>query len=376
MRINIFIAFLFILWLSSCIDPFNPEINGNGDGQLVIEGRITDQPGQHRVNISKTRSYNDPNGAIPDQVSGARVQISDDEGNVFELAELTAGVYATKTEVQGVVGRTYQLKVTYQGEEYSSEPELLTPSSEPASIGARFTREFVEEGTGEVLLNRVLFYLDVNKNKQASDYYKYSIDFTYEIESPFWQTPDACGDNTLTEITPKICYVSEEPDVFLNILSLKGYAGARYQEHYVGEVDANRRFMSKFSIRIRQYSMTEQAYQYWENVQAQRLRTGSLFDPPPSRIPGNIQSVSKPDEAVLGYFMASSEKEIRSFFSPEVLEAELENFNGCDCFPEPTIKCMGVVPPDGFVLPPPRNYCCDCREYPNSTAEKPSFWTD
>lgn len=378
MRFSVYIAFCVLLGLVSCIDPYHPEVKGDKEGKFVIEGMITDQPGQQRVYVSKTRSFNDPNRSIPERVSGAEVQISDDERNMFLLTELTAGVYASGPEVRGVIGRSYQLKVSYQGKEYISEPELLTPSSEPVSIGARFAHQFVEEGSNEAFINRVLFYLDLdNTTGGTSDFYKYSVDFTYEIKTPHWETPYICGDTSAVEKTPEVCYVREEPAVFLNILSLKGFTGSKYQEHFLTDVGANRRFMSKFSILIKQYSMTERAFNYWEDIQEQNLRTGSLFDPPPSRILGNIRSVTDPYEPVFGYFMASSEKQIRGFVTPTVLEATFENFDGCDCFPEKTVKCLGAIPPsEPFDMPFPSHYCCDCRTYPNATAEKPSFWTD
>lgn len=379
MRFSIITAFLLCLWLSSCIDPYHPEINGDVDGQLVIEGMITDQPGQQRVYLSTTNSFTDANQNLLKKVSGARVEISDDEGNVFVLEEtLRPGVYATDPDVKGVIGRFYRLKVESGGKEYLSEPELLLPSAEPASVSAEFAHEFVKESSGETLQNKVLFYVNVSKKEEAAAHYKYSIEYTYEIEVPFWQTPFECGDTTKTEPTPQICYVQEQPPSFLNILSLENFTGSLFQKHLLADIDPDRKFMSKFSINVKQYSMTEMAYDYWEDIQGQALKTGSLFDPTPGRIFGNLYSVSDPDEPVFGYFMASSVKEKRSFFTPAVLKTEFDNFNDCSCFPELTLKCFNPLPTDtsSFKLPTPRATCCDCRVYPNSTVEEPLFWND
>lgn len=371
-------AVLFILlWLSSCIDPYNPEVIG-GKGLLVIDGMITDQAGPHRVYLSRTKSLNNPNHRIPDKVSGAQVEVTDDEGNVFLFEEIYDGIYASEPDVKGVVGRSYQIKISFEGKEYLSAPELLPPSAEPVSLSAEFAGEFLKDGSNNPQKNKVLFYVNLADTEGTSDFYKYSVDYTYEIEVPYWLTPYECGDTTKQEPTPRLCYANEKPATFLNTLSLKGHAGSQYNQHFLTEVEPNRRFMSKFSLHVVQYSMTERAYNFWEDIKAQSLKTGSLFDSPPGRILGNIESVSDPGEAVFGYFMASSVKEERAFFSPGILGAEFENFTSCDCFPEISAKCLSVLPQDtnNFELPAPHALCCDCRLYPNSSVEQPSFWTD
>jgi hypothetical protein len=61
---------------------------------------------------------------------------------------------------------------------------------------------------------------------------------------------------------------------------------------------------TRYMVKLRQSSLTERAYKFWKGSQSQQLSTGSIFDPPPTTLIGNIQGDN--DEPVLGYFGASS----------------------------------------------------------------------
>jgi hypothetical protein len=48
--------------------------------------------------------------------------------------------------------------------------------------------------------------------------------------------------------------------------------------------------------------------------------TGSVFDPPPANIRGNMISLDDNEETVLGYFFASDEQPLRTYIKREKLE--------------------------------------------------------
>ena len=57
---------------------------------------------------------------------------------------------------------------------------------------------------------------------------------------------------------------------------------------------------------MQQYALTQAAYQYWTLFEQQRTRTGSLFDPQPASIEGNVRLQSDTTTLALGYFGASA----------------------------------------------------------------------
>jgi hypothetical protein len=52
---------------------------------------------------------------------------------------------------------------------------------------------------------------------------------------------------------------------------------------------------------VRQYGLSKDAYDFWQNLQKNTQQLGSIFDAQPSQINGNIHSTSNADEPVIGY---------------------------------------------------------------------------
>jgi len=117
------------------------------------------------------------------------------------------------------------------------------------------------------------------------------------------------------------------------------------------------KFDTVFAFIIRQYSLSSQAYDFWQTAQMQREETGSIFDPVPSNISGNIFNVNDPDELVLGYYSASAVQEMRFDICKE------EQLSGFDLdFDIPFLECRVANPPD---------FCTDCTLIENSFVEFP-----
>ncbi len=70
-------------------------------------------------------------------------------------------------------------------------------------------------------------------------------------------------------------------------------------------------YSSQFLITVHQNSITRGAYNYWQLVQQESRRSGSIFDPAPVNIKGNIESTDKTQKSALGYFMASASESRR-----------------------------------------------------------------
>lgn len=105
----IFITILLSLTMYSCTEKIDIKTKSGGS-YLNIFGYITNEPGQHRIRISKTTPYFSNQRA--EVISGAQVTISDGE-NIFTLTECpdTAGLYLTNADFYGIGGRQYTLDV-------------------------------------------------------------------------------------------------------------------------------------------------------------------------------------------------------------------------------------------------------------------------
>jgi hypothetical protein len=144
----------------------------------------------------------------------------------------------------------------------------------------------------------------------------------------------------------------------------------------------------RYSILVKQYALTEQGYEYWQNLKRNTENLGTLFDPQPSQVSGNIRSVNNPDEPVLGFFSAGSLQEKRIFVARTQLPGEWRRITGFEtCFPPDSIKfsdyssnalmsmtfpVVGELPPTdpGYLTAP--LFCADCRMM--GTNKPPPFW--
>jgi Domain of unknown function (DUF4249) len=141
---NIIIIGLLALIFTSCQDVIQIDLN-DAEPQYVIEGAVTDQPGQYRIRINQTVNFDQPS-AYP-EVSGAFVTLSD--VSVLDTLDETApGVYTTRYLPTGQPGKTYTLTVQIEGKTFAATSTM--PSIVP------FDTLTVDRGTqpggGEVIL--------------------------------------------------------------------------------------------------------------------------------------------------------------------------------------------------------------------------------
>jgi hypothetical protein len=144
---------------------------------------------------------------------------------------------------------------------------------------------------------------------------------------------------------------------------------------------ATNKLLIRYSILVKQYGLTQDAFEYWTSLSKTTQSTGSLFDPQPSQVTGNIKNKSNAKELVFGYFGAAVEQEKRIFMTPGLGYRET-----CvvDTLPErctaPDIECalttnklLLTYYDMTHILAVPQN-CADCR-LQGGTTNRPIFWS-
>jgi len=119
------ITILAALFFVSCEKEISIDLNSK-EPKLVIEGIITDEPGNYTVKISETVNFSDANNFPP--VSNALVIITANIGLVDTLKEEKPGIYHTK-KITGTPGVKYDLYVKVADKEYfatSIMPQKVT----------------------------------------------------------------------------------------------------------------------------------------------------------------------------------------------------------------------------------------------------------
>lgn len=142
--INSLCGALCLVALISCEEVIDLDL-GNAEPRIVIEGTITSDAGPYYVRINQSVDYGELN-EFP-AVSGAAVNIKDQDGNSEMLEEVEQGLYAIQ-EFQGEPGKGYELEVEFDGEFYQAG-SIMPPTVIPVqSLEYVFEEEtlFIDEG--------------------------------------------------------------------------------------------------------------------------------------------------------------------------------------------------------------------------------------
>jgi len=376
-----FSILLIALLPAACVEPFEPQ-DQSFESVLVVEGQITDRQQVYTIRLSQTAqlSSGDP---LPE--SGASVSVTDQEGSVYCFEESFPGTYRSdSTEFTGRVGSQYQLTfVRTDGSQYQSDPITLKQSPPIDSVYYEVEQRLTEV-TGEIK-DGISIFVDAHDSLQQTRFYRYEYTETYEIKLRYpgdWVFSEQLGAYTLRKPSIGLCYATQ-PGTNILIANTSGYTEDRVRKLEVAYVATDGYKLSGlYSILVRQYALDEQAYSYWRQLQKTSETLGTLFDPQPYQIRGNIHRVDDNDEAVLGYFSAGAVSEKMLFVDHVELQAKdvrfpydrciaeldsLSETQGLDLFTQWGYLIAAIDP---IIMISPE--CGDCRF--QGTQEKPDFW--
>ena len=354
---------------------------------LVVEGVLSSQLKRHQIYLSRSTALNE-NRVVYEP--GAIVTITDHEGEVLQLTEVSDGVYETP-EYAAEPGRTYKLYIkTENGSEYESASVPFTDGPDIANVYAAYGKNPRGNDKG------VQVYLDTESPGSPGHYYRWNYIETYEVRAPFPSNWVWLGGTDLEFRIDGIdtCYVTDtlKNIILHNTFELEQDKVTAFTLRYIHESEYMLRH--RYSILAQQFCLSEEAYQYWDNLRVISEEQGSLSDRQPGTIKGNIVSLTNPEETVLGYFDAAKVSEKRILFSainfyydglkmPPPLRS--------DCFDIPPISFMqwelpvmmpryestmliwevaGMSPSITVSLMP--KSCCDCRNL--GPTDKPDFF--
>lgn len=361
---------------SSCIEPFNPDINEQQD-VMVINGMITDTPGIHTVTISRSSPYDDP-GFRP--VDYCVVAVEDNEGNLEYYSYAGYGEYRANLAPPFLgEGKSYSLIVkTPFGEEYRSDYDTLLACPEVDSV------YFMESADPDNAHHGIQFYNDVKGTKGGARNFRWVATATWEYHSPYkpgfvWSQGRvvSLGEGGIKYT----CYLTETIQSVYAASTRFLTENSIYQNklHYVS--DQTPRLAIRYSLLLQQHSLTEAAYTYWERLGAQSTRSASFYETQPSSVAGNIYNVDRDWENVVGCFYATQVREKRIFVESEQLgfgvkrytcRLDTVNLDNLTYYNYYYLISRAPMPPG-----PPwltgETKCFDCTLHGGVTAE-PDFW--
>lgn len=326
-KINI--ATILILYLiSGCVEPYEAE-NLDYEQYLVVEGLITDEPGPYTVQLSYT---------IPvdtfyfDGISNAEVWVTDNHGNREDFTETQNGVYESSDSFRGVAGDFYQLHIkTIDGNEFESEVQKLIKSPEISNIYSSYLEK--ASSSSDEVFRGLQFFIDVDELTEQASQFRYEWSDTYQI-IPDFPTAYEIGPDTfdvmLREVDIATCYRTRFSSGLILANSTNLEAGLK--EAAINFVDVETNVLrNRYSLLVRQYTLTPEAYSYYRKVKEMQDGSGSLFDQQQGQIIGNLYHINDPDFQVLGYFEVAGVSQKRAFFKNREFDSRVRVSGTLNC---------------------------------------------
>jgi hypothetical protein len=316
-------AFLLLVIVASCIDPYTPNLK-NYNSLLVVDGLITNENSSYKIKLSRTFSQTN---SIPENVTDANVYITDGDGIKTDLQNSNNGYYNTdSTSFSGVIGQKYTLHIlTSDGKEYISDECTLLPVSGIDKIyyekGDEISGTLGESFPGlKILLNST-------ETTGMNQYFRWTFEevWKYIIIGAQQYKYTFINDSTfLFESMPfinNVCWKKNQSgDIIINSVLSEGANYINGQEiQFINPVESDR-LTQEYSILVKQYSISNREYDFWDNLKKAGEAGGDIFALQPFTVISNIHNVNNSNERVLGYFEVSAVIQKRIFIASHDLD--------------------------------------------------------
>ncbi len=371
---------LFIL-ATACREKYVPTYNQPVTGFLVVEGFINSGPGPTTISLSRSTRLSDTATIVRETKATVTVE-GKTNTTPFVLAESTPGVY-THPQLTLVPGDQYRVKiVTSKGAQYASDYSEVRTTVDIDSIAWR------RENGG------VQLYANAHDPQNKTRYYLYRFDETWEFHSTFTSSLkvviDSRGRASIATRFPSGMIDTAIIKCWQNFTSynilvastekLTQDAVSMFPVHFIEPYSWKLGVL--YSINLKQYALSQRAFQFYELLRKNTQQLGSIFDAQPSENSGNIRPLNSAnaDETVLGFVEVTQERQKRIFIS----NAQVPDWGyktGCEDWEVPNMSDSllaqaGALPTSvgrrmGYIFFAPQA-CVDCTLRGKNT--KPSFW--
>ncbi len=372
------VLFSLILVINSCVETYNISEQIEFKPTLVVDGTITDQSENQEITLSMSVGIQDN---FIEDLPNYNVKVQDKDGNEYMFNNNGHNKYIGIIPFNKLVpGNAFKVIISSpDGELFESGFEEMTRCVDIDSIYYEFISSKYNENTQTTSMG-IQYYVDLKVDKQYSKFYRWRLIETYEYHATWPIEKYWIGEwvNNGISYARFVCYKTEQIKGTFAVSA--EYVQNEYLKYPLAFIDnRTQRLYYKYSLLVEQYSITKNAYHYWELLKSNSQENGSIFDKQPTSLEGNIKCISNPKIKVLGYFGVSSVKTKR-VFAQDITEMEFSNLF---CAPD-IIKRMGDVYQSTsaewpiYIVPGTNNQtaaqtCFDCTKS-GGKVTKPDFW--
>lgn len=365
-----------ILFIGACKEPYFPSIIEAPNSYLVVDGMIKVGGDSTIIRLTRTRNLSDSIGVITEE--GAFVVLEGNQGGYFPFTRLGNGYYGT-APLNLNVNEKFSLKiVTNDNKQYRSDLLPVKPTPPIDSVSwVRDTSITIRVSTSDPRGNTRFYRWEFEETWEYNSFYESILGYDYGTNQPYYLDPKDYLNR---------CWSSQKSSSIL-------LASTNAQIEDVVEnlpvttiVQGSDKASVRYSILVKQYALTKEAFEYWQLLRKNTNELGSIFGNQPAELISNIKCTSNPDEPVVGFISISSIQQKRLFIRRGQLSGWYPDYSLQQlCEPK-------IVGPDSLSYYLQRNKnlmqaynitgggtaladkrCIDCR-LRGGTTKMPSYW--
>ncbi len=379
----------------SCRETYTPPQITTNVNYLVVEGLINTGTDSTIFKLSRTVRLNAK--TTTQNETHAIVTVENDANATYPLKEIKPGTYASAALGLSTTAR-YRLRIitnTNTHTTYLSDFVQVKNSPPIDSVGYAFAPYGLQ------------IYASTHDATGNTRYYRWEYSETWVYTAAYDPSFIVVNNHILLRTPVQSTYTCwrnvNSSDITL-ASSAKLTQDVMYQAPITLVPMVSAKLSSRYSILVKQYALTEDAFNFWQLLKKNTEQLGGIFDAQPSSITGNIHNIADYSELVLGYISAGSAQQKRIFVDNKALPKGWGTdspFNICAPNPDnpynPVTVPMsgyaayffGTVPGPLFLYTPisiyqvhpgPDTlfdavpvYCADCR-MAGGSINKPAFW--
>ncbi|MBS1521352.1 MAG: DUF4249 domain-containing protein [Bacteroidetes bacterium] len=297
---------MLILGLMCCKKPYNPPATSTSQSYLIVEGVINTGNDSTVIKLSRTVKLTDKITDNP--VLNATVTVEGEQGGTYPLYDVYGnGHYNSVNSLNLNSTQRYRVRILpAEGGQYVSDFVEVKPTPPIDSVGYN-----VKDTT-------VNLYVNAHDATNKTRFYLWDYDEAWIFHAKYASlyVLDPTGIQMVPRTRNQMIYSCFANDKSVNIIATsteKLSSDVVYQGPLASIALSSEKMESKYSILVRQYALTQDAYNFYQNMKKNTEQLGSIFDAQPSEISGNIHNTANPAEPVVGYISATNVQSKRIF---------------------------------------------------------------
>lgn len=378
------ILIVSIAFWVSCREAYLPPAITNPNNFLVVDGVINSGNDSTIIQISRSRNLNDTFAITYEEQ--ASVRITSPTGFSYTLQDIGLGKYVAPPLPLNP-SSSYRLEITtMNGSQYASDyvPVKKTPVIDSLT--------WFQDDAVHCTIN-------AHDDLRNTGYYRWEFVETWEYHSVFYselgydESSNSLFNRDSTNMLDKCWSTVPSSEI---VISTTSNLAADVVSHYpiITINNGSEKLSVRYSILVKQYALTKDAFIYWQMLKKNAKELGSIFGTQPVKIEGNIRCINNPEEPVIGFISVSSVEQKRMFINKNELtgwhvdlppaltlcEARIVDLSDA-------IKVLQRSPGLGpyYIIPVPPPFtttatmalanktCLECTFW-GGTTQKPAFW--